>query len=436
MSTIDAAIINHIVNGGGGGGSTTDEITLVNQDFRSISHDPEHSAIQFVMVEPSVGITGAVMKIYNTTTSTLESYVLVRLKPDSELKPDTAPIETNGYAISLDDDRILDVCYQTYGQTNYNITVIVPIDIIYADPYLETEDPATAETGLYRMDKMSSATLTKIVTNLPQMSSGDGDPNEIKFKDPMNDGTIIKYHDSLSTTRPYISIGSNYNTSLQMEVYNSGKVNVNGDFNVKDSIEAVPSETIIKSDKFTVEGNMSAPNIYTKAQVDELLSSAAGGDTGTVVDGAYVQTSSANKLYVREIPSEADLSTGMLLNLWHIDSGTIHRFVLIRGRHAVGETSGTAKSDDNFLYPLTDGLQPLAVKIYIDGSKYMIEALGVEDGTYTTSNSETKYMKPVQLSGKTLATILQGQNEVFARVSDIIEYLEGMVEQLKQKAGL
>ena len=346
MSTVDAAIIEYIVNGGssGGGGDTTDEITLVKQSFYMRTHDGSHNNINFTNI--SVAMTGTIVKLYNTTTSKLESYVMVRMTPDSELKSDTSLYITNAHFISLDNDKIFEACVQTYGSgPNYCIHIIVPINT-YADSWIDRPTPETAETGIYRMDKIGSTTLAKIVTILPQI------------------------------------VGSSSSSGG---------------------------------------------------------SSSGGGeeDVGTKVEGTYIQTSSIHKIYVKNIQNEADLSTGMLLNLKHLDSGEVHRYVLVRHRYTIGETPSAASYDDNAIVPLTEGLESHSAKIYTDdGDTYTIEIDNMEDGTYSSLDSASEFIMPTQISSKTLATILREQTAYFNRLNELIIYLEHMVEQLKQKAGL
>jgi hypothetical protein len=223
---------------------------------------------------------------------------------------------------------------------------------------------------------MGSTTLAKIITNLPQLV-GSG-------------GITYSAGDAINITDNTINV--KYNTST-MEL-------VNGTLSVK-------------------------------------TSSSGGEDVGVKLEGTYVQTSSLNKLYIKNIPSENYLTTGMLLNLKHLGSGVIHKFVLVRFRYTNADKPADAKNDENVFMALTEGIDSLSAKIYTDdGDTYTIEIDGVADGTYSSLDSATQFMTPVQISGKTLSIILQGQSEYFGRLNDLLLYLEDMVEKLKQKAGL
>ena len=244
--------------------------------------------------------------------------------------------------------------------------------------------------------------------------------NEIVFnKDTNPADAIIKYVDTRTIADGYLAIGcKDAFTEQRMLVYMDGRVKISGD--------------------------MTAPNIYTKDEVDTLVSSSGGSsgggggeDVGVKLEGTYIQSSSLNKLYVKNIASEHYLTTGMLLNLKHLASGAIHKFVLVRFRYTNADKPADAKDGENVFMALTEGVDSLPAKIYSDdGNTYTIQIDGVQDGTYSSLDSASQFMTPAQISGRTLGIILQGQSGYFIQLNDLLAYLEKTVETLKQKAGL
>ena len=166
-------------------------------------------------------------------------------------------------------------------------------------------------------------------------------------------------------------------------------------------------------------------------------------DVGIVIDQVNIGSSSLDRIYVRDIDNENDVGTGMLLNMKNRNTGNVDRFVLVRTSLTTlntfdekGEHSIITKNA--ILYPLFDGGTAYDAKIYSDDGKltFIIQIDGIKDGTYETLASETVFMRPVQLTTRTLSAITFVNNNLLRNWQSLLNYFEKTVEALKKKVGI
>ena len=102
--------------------------------------------------------TGLIVKIKNSRSSEIESYVLIRKSDDIEKNVDeyTDPAVGNAILVSLTSNRVVPVVVGTFTSEQYGIRIYAAVGT-YTD--------GGEETGIFTIDHMSHSTLVKIACN-------------------------------------------------------------------------------------------------------------------------------------------------------------------------------------------------------------------------------------------------------------------------------
>ena len=102
--------------------------------------------------------TGLIVKIKNSRSSEIESYVLIRKSDDIEkdVTEYTDPTVGNAILVSLSSNRVVPVAVGAYSGSQYAVR-------IYTAPNTYTDEGE--ETGIFTIDHMSHSTLVKIACN-------------------------------------------------------------------------------------------------------------------------------------------------------------------------------------------------------------------------------------------------------------------------------
>ncbi len=176
------------------------------------------------------------------------------------------------------------------------------------------------------------------------------------------------------------------------------------------------------------------------AKVSE--SGAVSTDVGVKVDGSVtVGHESDNTVQINEFHTINDTYTGMLLKLKNKTTGNVDTFVLVRTDYktptkGLEEWAGLSSMSYNAVfYPLFEGGSVYNAKIYSDdGLTYTIR---IEDNIFANyeNSPESTFMRPVQLTTRTLSAINSANQQLFLNWNNFMKYLETTVEKIKTKIG-
>ena len=166
-------------------------------------------------------------------------------------------------------------------------------------------------------------------------------------------------------------------------------------------------------------------------------------DVGVIVEDAITNYSSNNIVNIHGIHNINDTYTGMLFYLRNANTNNLDSFVLVRTNYTTlteGREEGTSVSSMSYnavFYPLFDNGPTYNVKIYSDdGLTYTIRIEDIIPSNYKMQDSENKFMRPVQLTTRTLSTISFVNNNLLRNWQSLLNYFETTVEALKKKVGI
>ena len=169
MSTVDAKIIEHITNGLNGGGGSSDSgnkdeetmtrVSTQNYYENDFAFSPYDGVLAtYAGFHKKYLKTGLILKIKNSRSGEIESYVLIRTSDNiaDDINTYDDPTKGNAKLVSLTSNRVFPAILGAYGGPTYAICV-------YADrgTYVDGGE----ECGIFTIDHMSHSTLVKIACN-------------------------------------------------------------------------------------------------------------------------------------------------------------------------------------------------------------------------------------------------------------------------------
>ena len=153
MSTVDAAIINHITSSTGGGGSEDkDVLKRIPGQTITVTEVDSHTALTITLPVDSYFYSGSVIRLYNKNTQKYDDLMLIReSKETSDIQTGT-----NNSNLFVASQTVYPTRAEVYGSTGDRIYFF--IDNINSSDRFNCDQSKYPEAGAHEYEYMSHST--------------------------------------------------------------------------------------------------------------------------------------------------------------------------------------------------------------------------------------------------------------------------------------